>query len=129
MAWLRWVVVALVVVDAGYMVVDGTRALTSGDYFTPRSGEHAGELGPWARAVRAVGIDPRSTPMKAFFVVYGLVWLGAAAAFAAGASWSWTAMVLLAVASVWYAIPGTLISVATMALLFLPAVRDVYRAG
>jgi hypothetical protein len=128
MAWLRWLVVALVALDAGYMVVDGTRALTRGDYITPGSGEHAGELGPWARVVESVGIDPRSTPMKAFFVVYGLVWLGVAAAFATGSPWSWLAMVLLAVGSVWYAVPGTVISVLTLALLFAPAVRDHYNA-
>lgn len=125
--WLRWVVVALVVVDAGYMVVDGGRALVAGDYFTPSSGEHAGELGPWARVVSALGVEPRSTGMKAFFVAYGLVWLGVAAAFAFGRpSWSWWAMLGLAVGSVWYATVGTVVSIAVVALLLVPAVRELY---
>ena len=56
---------------AAYMAFDGVRALVVGSYITPRSGEHAGQLGPWARVVRAVGIPPESTGMKAAFVVLG----------------------------------------------------------
>lgn len=118
---------ALAVVDAGYMVADGGRALVAGDYFTPSSGQHAGELGPWARIVSAAGIDPRSTGMKAFFVVYGAIWLTVAAAFAfRPAPWSWWAMVALAAGSVWYLVVGTAISVAIVALLLVPAVRDLF---
>ncbi len=123
---LKWVIVALALVDAGYMVVDGTRALVAGDYFTPSSGQHAGELGPWARVVEAVGIDPRSTGTKAFFVVYGLAWLGVVAAFALERSWAWTVMLVFAVASGWYLTVGTVVSVAVVALLLVPAVRDLY---
>lgn len=47
MTWLRWVVVGLVVFEAGYMVFDGSRALVVGDYITPRSGRTLGQLGPW----------------------------------------------------------------------------------
>ena len=129
MAWLKWVVVALVIVDAAYMAADGARALALGDYFTPRSGEHAGELGPWARLVESLGIDPRSTAMKVFFVVYGTGWLAATVSFALGERWAWLAMVLLAGGSLWYAIPGTVISVVTLVLLVLPAVRDQYTSS
>ncbi len=118
---------ALALVDAGYMVVDGGRALLVGDYFTPSSGEHAGELGPWARIVSALGVDPRSTGMKAFFVVYGLVWLAVVAAFALGrAWWSWWAMLGLAAGTAWYLTVGTAISIAVVAMLLAPAVRDPY---
>jgi hypothetical protein len=127
MAWLRWVVVALATLDAGYMLVDGTRALATGDYFTPASGEHAGELGPWTHVVEAVGVEPRSTGMKIFFVVYGAVWLAVTAAFALEQEWSWVPMLLLAVGSVWYLTPGTVVSVLVTILLFVPAVRDLYR--
>ncbi len=119
--------VAFVVMDAGYMVVDGARALVAGDYFTPSSGEHAGELGPWARLVSGLGIDPRSTGMKAFFVVYGLIWLAVAVAFALGsASWAWWAMLALATGSLWYLTVGTVLSAAVAAVLLVPAVRDFY---
>ena len=124
---LKWVVVVLALVDAGYMAVDGVRALVAGDYFTPSSGEHAGELGPWARLVSSVGLDPRSTGMKAFFVVYGAAWLGVIASFALGrSSWSWWAMLALAAGSIWYLTVGTVVSAAVVALLLVPAVRDLY---
>ena len=75
MGWLRWLVIALALAEAGWMAFDGIRALVVGDYVTPRSGSYAGQLGPWARLVSAVGIGPRSTLMKAVFAVYGLAWL------------------------------------------------------
>ncbi|MFN2588181.1 MAG: hypothetical protein ABR613_08690 [Actinomycetota bacterium] len=124
---LKWAIVSLAAVDAGYMVVDGLRALVAGDYFTPSSGDHAGELGPWAGLVESVGIAPRSTGMKAFFVVYGLAWLGATVAFAVERSWAWAAMLALAVGSLWYLTVGTAIGALVTVLLLVPAVRDLYR--
>jgi hypothetical protein len=122
-ARLRWVVVALAVVEAGWMVFDGTRALVVGDYVTPSSGEYAGRLGPWADLVSAVGIEPRSTGMKVFFVVYGLIWLVAALAFARRVPRSWWAMVLLAAGSLWYLVIGTVASVLQLLVLLVPSVR------
>jgi hypothetical protein len=120
---LRWVVVALAVVEAGWMVFDGTRALVVGDYVTPSSGEYAGRLGPWADLVSAFGIEPRSTGMKVFFVVYGLIWLVAALAFARRVPRSWWAMVLLAAGSLWYLVIGTVASVLQLLVLLVPSVR------
>lgn len=128
MVWLKWVVVALALMDAGYMTADGIRALTSGDYFTPSSGEHAGELGPWARVVESFGIAPRSSPMKAFFVIYGLIWSAFTVAFALEQSWSWLPMLVFAIGSIWYLTIGTIVSVGVSILLFVPAVRDLYRS-
>lgn len=78
---VRWLVVALASVEAAYMVFDGVHALTRGDYVTPMTGEYAGQLGPWAGIVTAVGVDPRSVPMKWLFVVYGVAWLAIIVAF------------------------------------------------
>jgi hypothetical protein len=61
---LRWIAVALSTVQGGYMALDGVRAPVAGSYVTPRSGEHAGRLGSWARLVDAVGIPPESTAAK-----------------------------------------------------------------
>jgi hypothetical protein len=61
MARLRWAVVVLAVLEAGWMVFDGARALVVGDYVTPSSGEYAGKLGPWAGLASALGVEPRST--------------------------------------------------------------------
>lgn len=126
MQWVRWVIIALSLIDAGYMAVDGTRALTRGDYFTPSSGEHAGQLGPWTRVVEAVGVDPRSRGMKVFFAVYGVAWIAVTVAFALKQRWSWVAMLILAIGSIWYLIIGTFVSVGITILLLLPAVRELY---
>ena len=123
---MRWIVVVLAFAEAGFMVVDGVRALVRGDYFTPSAGDHAGQLGPWAGLVQRIGIDPRSTAMKLVFVLFGGTWLGITAAFALGAPWAWTAMLVFAIASLWYLVPGTIISAVIIALLFLPAVRGAF---
>ena len=126
MSWLRWVAAALAASEAGWMLFDGVRALLVGDYVTPRSGEHAGRLGPWTHAVSAVGIEPRSTAMKLVFVVYGAVWLAVVVAFAARQPWAWAAMLALAVGSLWYLVVGTAASAIVIAVLLLPAVRAAY---
>jgi hypothetical protein len=129
MAWLRWAAVALCALQGGYMAFDGGRALLLGSYLTPGSGEHAGQLGPWAGVVRAVGIDPESTGMELGFVVLGGLWLVAAAGLALGAGWAWWLGVALAVATLWYLVPGTAISVAVLVLLLTPPVRRALGPG
>lgn len=94
--------VALALSEAGWMVFDGSRALMVGDYVTPNSGRFAGQLGPWASLVSAVGIEPRSTLMKCVFVVYGLLWLAVLAAYLLSMRWAWMAMVVAAAGSLWY---------------------------
>jgi hypothetical protein len=122
MAWAKWAAVALCAVQGGYMVFDGLRALVVGSYVTPRSGPHAGRLGPWARVVRAVGIPPESTGMKATFVVIGTGYLVAAGAWALGAGWARWLGLALAVATLWYLVPGTVISVAVLVLVLVAPV-------
>lgn len=56
MHWLAGVVLVLAFIEAGWMAFDGGRALVVGDYVTPRSGQYAGQLGPWAKVVSTVGI-------------------------------------------------------------------------
>ena len=126
MGWLRWVVAVLATVEGGYMLFDGLRALVLGDYLTPSEGEHAGRLGPWAGLVSAVGIDPRSTAMKLAFVLYGAAWIAGVAALAAGRSWAWTAMLVLAAATLWYVPAGTAIGVAVIVVLLVPGVREAF---
>ena len=123
MHWSRWVVVTLVILNAGWMLFDGCRALIVGDYVTPKTGRHAGELGPWSKVTPAVGIPPRSTLMKAIFVVYGLVYLGMLAVFLSGASWSRWGMILMAVLGLWYLPFGTVVNLLVLALLQLPSLR------
>lgn len=114
---LKWVALVVAVMEAGFMAFDGLRALVVGDYVTPQSGQFAGQLGPWAALVSALGIDPRSTGMKATFAIYGFAWLVVIAAYARGTRWSWWAMIVAAVASLWYLPVGTVASAMLIVLL------------
>lgn len=115
---MRGVIAILVILNAGWMIFDGVRALFVGDYLTPKSGEHAGQLGPWAGVVQTAGIAPRSTSMKVIFVIYGLVYLAVLAAFLLQAAWAKAAMLIVAALGLWYLPFGTLINLIVMALLW-----------
>lgn len=123
MHWTGWIVVALVVLNASWMMFDGTRALIVGDYVTPTTGEYAGQLGPWSKLVEAVGIEPRSTLIKLVFVGYGLAALLIAACFALKLSWAWWGMLILAVLGLWYLPFGTVVNIVVIVLLLLPPLR------
>lgn len=120
---LKWSTVVLCLLQGGYMVLDGVRALVVGSYITPSSGQYAGQLGPWARLVAMVGIPPESTGMKLGFAVLGVLWLLLGLGVAMNAGWAWHAGVLLAVGTLWYAVPGTVVSVVVLVLLLTPPVR------
>ena len=121
MHWLKWVVVMLALAEFGWLAFDGGRALIVGDYVTAASGQHAGELGPWATVVSAVGIEPRSTLMKTIHVALGLTSLGVTACFAVGLPWAWSGMLVCAVLGLWYLPFGTVLGV--VQILLLSAVR------
>ena len=120
---LGWVVIVLALVEAGWLTFDGTRALVVGDYVTPKSGPHAGQLGPWSKVVAAVGIEPRSTLMKSIHLVLGAAWLVVIVCYAMRMPWAWTGMLVCAVLGLWYLPIGTLLSVVQIVLLALPALR------
>jgi hypothetical protein len=119
MTAVRILILLCALVEAGWMTFDGSRALIVGDYVTPESGPRKGELGPWSHAVTAAGLDPRGTPVKMFFVAYGLLWLAVAAAFTFRVSWSFTAMLAAAIGALWYLPVGAVLSAAQIALLVL----------
>jgi hypothetical protein len=116
---MRWLIAILVITSAGWMLFDGGRALIVGDYITPKSGQHAGELGPWAKVAEAVGIDPRSTVMKLIFALYGLAYLVVMLAFLMNVSWAWWGMIILAVFGLWYLPFGTMINILIIVLLLI----------
>jgi hypothetical protein len=123
MNWSRWLVVLLGALLGGWLTFDGARAITVGDYITPRSGPHVGQLGPWSRLVAAIGIDPRSSVMKGAHVILGLLWLAAVACYGARLPWGWWGVMGCAVASLWYLPLGTLIGIIQMILLLQPSLR------
>ena len=114
---LGWIVALLALTSAAWMVFDGLHALATGDYVTPSSGPYAGQLGPWAPLVEALGIAPRSGLMKSIFVAYGALWLACLAGYLLRAPWSWTGMLILAAGSLWYLVIGTALSLLQMGLL------------
>ena len=120
---IRGAAIALALLLGAWLVFDGGRALIAGDYVTPRTGEHAGQLGPWARVVSAVGIEPRSTLVKVLHVALGLGWLGASLALGLGWSGARGAILTLAVLSLWYLPFGTLIGLIEIGLMLAPSMR------
>ncbi len=121
---MRMVLVGLLVVVGVWFVFDGVRALTTGAYTTPSSGQWAGHLGPWAEVVEAVGLDPMGVPVRLGHVLSGVIAL--AAAFTVAAGWgtlAWVLGYLAAATMVWYVPIGTVIGVTSAVLLGVPAVR------
>ena len=116
---MKWIIIILVTLSAGWMLADGLRALTLGNYFTQSSGEYAGQLGPWAILVQAIGIEPRSTFMKIVFVVYGIAALIAVTGFALNQPWGRNSLIAAALLGLWYLPIGTAANIVAIILLFL----------
>lgn len=116
---IKWIVVVLCILNSGFMLFDGTRALITGDYIRPKTGEYAGKLGPWEGLVKTIGINPMSTLMKSLFVVFGITGLCMAFCFALNYGWSWKAMLIYNIAVSWYLVMGTISSVIQLILLII----------
>lgn len=112
-------IVILVAFTAGWMLFDGSRALITGDYITPKSGEDAGQSGPWSNLVKAVGIEPRSTLMKLIFVGYGLTAFLVLACFVFGLAWARTAMIVVCFLGLWFLPIGTITNLISLILLLI----------
>ena len=120
MQWKHYLIALLVVINAGYMTFDGIHAFVTGEYVTPKSGPHAGRLGPWSKVVQAIGIDPRSNFTKGLFVFQGTVTLALLLCYLCRLSWAAPALKVAAVAGLWYLPVGTVVNVLVLILLFLP---------
>lgn len=116
---MKWIIVILIILSAGWMFTDGLRALVLGDYLTPTSGEYAGQLGPWANVLQTIGLEPHSTFIKSTFVVYGLTALTAVTGFATNQPWGRNSLILIAVFGLWYLPIGTGANIIALILLFL----------
>lgn len=114
---MRGLVLVLALLVGGWLAFDGAHGLVTGDYVTPSSGEHAGQLGPWSQLFEAAGVDPRSRGVMALHLVLGGVWLAVMAGWAARRAWAWRGMLLCAIAGLWYLPFGTLLCLIQIALL------------
>lgn len=122
---LKWIVIVLALVEAGWLAFDGAHAFVVGDYVTPSTGAHAGQLGPWSKVVSGVGLEPRSTLMMAIHLVLGSAWLLVTACFAFDVTWARAGMIVCAVLGLWYLPFGTFLSVLQIVLLTLPSWRGI----
>ena len=119
MTMLKWIIIVSATINFGFMAFDGTRALTIGDYVRPKTGQYAGQLGPWSNAAKFVGIDPESTIMKALFVLWGVIGLIVTICFAFDLHWAWTGLLLVSISALWYIVPGTALNVLQIILLII----------
>jgi hypothetical protein len=75
MSAARILVPAIALLIGGWLVFDGTRALTVGDYLTAKTGPRAGQLGPWSHLVAKAGLNAHGLFVKALHVLLGTLWL------------------------------------------------------
>jgi hypothetical protein len=117
-AMLTKVLATLVaLVAGGWMLFDGAHVLLRGKYFGPD------KPGPWSIPFSRMGIDPfRLGPM---FLVFGVLWILGTALVFTGKPWAIYAAGAVAVATLWYAPVGTVLSLAYLVLLFFMLPRGV----
>lgn len=119
MAILKWCIVLLAVLQFGFMAFDGSRALIKGDYIRPKTGEYAGQLGPWSHIVSTIGINPEGNFMKILFVVWGIIGLWFTYRFIRNPQAALMPLLLLDVCSLWYLVMGTASSIIQIVLLII----------
>ncbi len=119
MKWFISIALVLMLLNGAWMAFDGSRAFLVGDYVTPKTGAYAGQLGPWASLLSALGLDPRSPLVKAVFVLYGLAVVLVSIAYFLQVGWSRGALLALAVIGLWYLPFGTVINMLALVALLV----------
>jgi hypothetical protein len=121
---LKWIIILLASMNSLYMIYDGSRALITGDYLRPKSGEYAGQLGPWSKLAEKIGIDPMSTLMKCIFLFFGIAGLIVTIGFMMDLSWSWKTLLIFNICTTWNLFFGTASGILQIVLLLvLKAIR------
>ena len=87
-----------------WLVFDGILKLATGLYF----GENTFGLGAWASLVSTLGIG--ADQMAIPFVLLGILWLVNSVLVVIGAQWRYERAILSGVLTLFYLIPGTVIS-------------------
>ena len=125
MSVLKIAVPLVALLIGSWLCYDGLRACQKGDYTTPSSGPHAGQLGPWTRVVSLFGVDPRGMLMKTVHVALGVFWLTAAFYFVTKPHLGWMMLVVCSISSLWYLPIGTVLATVELILLFLPQIKNL----
>ncbi len=96
----------------GWLVFDGSLKLATGLY----SGENTVGLGPWASVVSLLGVSPDQMAIP--LVLLGILWLVNSALVIVGAQWRYERAILSGVLTLFYLIPGTIVSLVVILLSF-----------
>jgi len=93
-----------------WLVFDGARKLVTGFY----TGEQTIGLGPWATIISAIGVRP--SDMAFPFLFLGIIWIVNGVIVLLGSSARYERAIAISIASLFYALPGTLIAIVTIVL-------------
>ncbi len=93
-----------------WLVFDGTRKLVTGYY----TGEQTIGLGPWATLVSVIGIRP--SDMTFPFLFLGVLWIVNGVIVLLGSSTRYERAIAISIATLFYALPGTLVGIVTIVL-------------
>ncbi|MGH9394215.1 MAG: hypothetical protein ACRD1E_08605 [Terriglobales bacterium] len=100
-----------------WLLTDGLHRLITGDFLRLH-----GQLGPWAQLVARVGLDPMRLGLP--IALFGVLWMLVPNLYLfQNRPRAWVAMLLLIVASGWYLGAATVLLLAQLVLLLLPATR------
>ncbi len=107
---VAWLIFTLSLILGSWMVFDGARKLATGLY----TGEDTVGLGPWASIVSILGINPAD--MAIIFILLGTVWIVNGVIVVIGGPWRYERVIAMSLITLFYLVPGTLVSIATLAL-------------
>jgi uncharacterized membrane protein YphA (DoxX/SURF4 family) len=93
-----------------WLIFDGTRKLVTGYY----TGEQTIGLGPWATIVSAIGVRPAEMALPLLFL--GILWIANGIIVLLGSSTRYERAIAISIVTLFYAIPGTLVSIITITL-------------
>ena len=106
---MRYIVLALSLINGLWMLIDGVYVTLNGKYIGPE------KPGPWASLVGLTGVDVFK--LGPLFIVFGLAWIAFVFGFWTDAAWARTLGIVLSIATLWYLPFGTLISIIVFVLL------------
>jgi hypothetical protein len=93
-----------------WLVFDGTRKLLTGYY----TGEQTIGLGPWATIVSLIGVRPADMAFP--FLFLGILWIVNGVIVLLGANTRHERAIAISIVTLFYAIPGTIVSIITITL-------------
>jgi hypothetical protein len=120
---IRSTIASIALIIGVWLLFDGARALATGNYTTPQSGAHAGQLGPWSNLLSATGINPLGIGVKLLHVALGLSWVLCGVWFLRSTGSGWWPLMLTALLSLWYLPFGTVAALIVGGMLLVPSIR------